>query len=217
MSLPKNKEELRLRDISTTCPYCGYRVTLNPQSDPLHHSDHAYFMASCPNTSRERCGPIFVVYEGLNRYITRVYPIPNSEANSIHESIPEKIREDYAEAKRCANSCCWKGCVVLCRRVVEAIACDKLGGEARREGDGATKRLGKLIELLFDKRFITTDIKETADEIKFLGDYGAHVQDDELDSVSRDEATAVLKLTAQILQSIYISPYETRKLREKRT
>lgn len=216
MALPTTREQINQTcDVSAKCPYCGDRVAIIPLVDPFNHSGHAYFMGLCPNYCRKGCGPVFAVYEELNGYITQIYPSPNDDASRIHQSIPSVIREDYAEAMRCSYVNAYKSCVVMCRRVIEAIACDKLGGEAKREGDGATKRLGKLIELLHDNRFITTDIRDTADAIKYFGDYGAHVQDDGLDSVSRDDAEVIIKLTRQLLNAIYIAPYETKKLRDK--
>jgi hypothetical protein len=217
MTLPRDLEELQRRDTTITCPHCGDRVKLTYFSDFLKHpgGGKISFVAYCPNIERERCDPIFCVYEDLNNEIIRVYPSPGVDANRMHEAIPENMRQDFAEARRCLHCQAFKGCVVMCRRVVDALACDKLGSDAKRD-DGQTKRLTKLIEMLLERGLITKAIKDTADEIRFFGDYGAHTQDDGLDAVSMDDAKTVLTLTYELIKAIYVTPFEAQKLRKKR-
>lgn len=217
MTKPKDKGELSRRNLTIACPHCGDRVSLLPASDPISTSGNGntYFIGICPNYERLFCAPIFCVYEDLNNEIIQYYPVPGSEADNYHTATPLKIREDYAEATRCFYVKSYKGCVVMCRRIVDAVACDQLGAEAKRE-DGQTKRLTKLIEMMQQKGLVTNAIKESADEIRFFGDYGAHTQDDGLDTVSWDDAFAVRQLTLELLKAIYITPYETQRLRRKR-
>jgi hypothetical protein len=66
------------------------------------------------------------------------------------------------------------------------------------------------------KGLVTNAIKETADEVRFFGDYGAHTQDDDLDAVQEDDASAIRQLTFQLLMAIYITPFDTQKLRRRR-
>lgn len=215
MSIRKDgREELKLRNITAQCPYCNCKVRLDPWGDILFINGLYYFIAICPNCYRD-CKPLFAVYEDLNDRIIRLYPLPMGNEDSLHIAIPQNIKSDYAEAIRCQYAEAYKACMVMCRRVIEAIACDKLGEDARRS-DGNTKQLNKLIEELFNQHLITADIKNAALEIKYFGNYGAHVSDDGLDEVSLDDAMAVQNLTGHLLTSIYITPYETQKLRKNR-
>ena len=59
-------------------------------------------------------------------------------------------------------------------------------------------------------------VRESADEIRHFGNYGLHIQDDGLDSVSSEEATDVAEIAWQLLHSLYIAPAKTAELRKKR-
>ena len=214
---PSSVGGLLERNISTECPHCGDTVSLLPQHEPITDvgKDNAYFVALCPNHRRHYCKPILAVYQALNDFIIERYPIPGFEASHIHEAIPKRIREDYAEARRCMFVEAYKGAVALFRRVVEATACDKLGKKARHK-NGTTKKLYELIDLLGSESLITKDVKDAAHEVRLFGNYGVHVQDDGLDEVKRDEARDVREICWQLLHTIYIAPFKTRELRGKR-
>ena len=214
---PDTINELEKRNISTDCPNCRDTVALIPQHNPITDSlnEHSYFVALCPNHKKRHCNPIFAVYEALNDIIDERYPIPSFSASNMHEAIPKSIREDYAEARRCMYVDANKGAVALFRRVVEAIACDKLGDESLNT-KGKTKKLDTLIDLLFSRGIITKNIKDNANEIRLFGNYGAHVQDDGLDKVDRDEAQDVREISWQLLHTIYVAPFTAKNLRDKR-
>lgn len=74
-------------------------------------------MGKCPNTKRSGCKPIFAVYDARNNRIAERYPIASFEPGSMDRSIPEAIRADYAEARRCQYVNAFKGAVALYRRV----------------------------------------------------------------------------------------------------
>ena len=147
--------------------------------------------------------------------IIRRYPIPSLDPSQLNEAIPESIREDYAEAKRCSYAEAYKGAVVMFRRTVEAVACDKLGDRAK-DNKGRTQKLHRLIDRLHEAGFITKDMQESAHEIRYFGNYGAHIQDDGLDLVSSEEVEDVREVTWQLLYTIYVAPNATQRLREKR-
>ena len=214
---PSSIKGLLERNISTECPHCGDTVSLLPQHEPITDvgKEHAYFVALCPNHKRHYCKPLFAVYEALNDYISARYPIPGFEASHVHEAVPFGIREDYAEARRCLYAEAYKGAVALFRRVVEATACDKLGKKAKNK-DGDTKKLYELIDLLGSEGLITKDIKDAAHEIRFFGNYGVHVQDDGLDKIEWREARDVREICWQLLYTIYVAPFKTQELRDKR-
>jgi hypothetical protein len=213
---PDSIDELRERNISTECPHCGDTVALVPAHKPVNTSDHSYFVALCPNHGRRYCKLIFAVYQPLNDYIQERYPIPSFKASSMHEAIPEGIRDDYAEGARCMYMESCKAVVTMCRRVVEALACDKLGAKAK-DAKGNPRKLYELIDLLNADGLITKDLKDSAHELRHFGNYGAHVQDDGLDRVEPQEARDVREITWQLLYSIYVAPFKTDELRKART
>jgi|RhiMetdeSRZDD1v2_1073273.scaffolds.fasta_scaffold19386_5 Domain of unknown function (DUF4145) len=212
---PQLIEDLQARNISTECPHCGDTVALIPAHKPINTSNHSYFVALCPNHKRRFCKPIFAVYQPLNDYIEERYPIPTFDAARMNKAIPEAIREDYAEGARCLYVDSNKAVVVMCRRVLEAVASDKLGTKAK-DAKSNTLKLHALIDLLHAEGFITKDLKETAHEIRQFGNYGAHVQDDGLDKVRREEAKNAREVTWQFLYSIYVAPAKTEELRKAR-
>ncbi len=196
-------------ELDLHCPRCGHLVRAIPQTQPIYHisetSDtHAYLVVRCP---RHLCALAFVIYDRLNRCVDRVFPYPDCRASDFHESIPENIREDFAEARKCWFAGSNKGVVVLCRRVMQLIAIDK-----GAEGD----KLIDQIDSLFSKGLITKSLHDAAHEIRYFGNFGAHPRNDGLDNISNDDTKIVTRLTNQFLTDLYIRPFETGKLTEKR-
>lgn len=212
---PESIEQLQERNISTKCPYCGDMVSLIPVHKPVNSYDNSYFVALCPNHKRQHCKPIFALYQPLNDFIQERYPIPTFNASGIPKAIPEPIREDYAEGVRCLFVASHKAVVVMCRRVLEAVVCDKLGSKAK-DTKGNPFKLHTLIDLLHTDGFITKDLKDSAHEIRHFGNYGAHVQDDGLDEVTRQEAQNTREIAWQFLYAIYVAPAKTEELRSAR-
>jgi Domain of unknown function (DUF4145) len=212
---PDSIDKLQNCNISTECPHCGDTVALIPVHKPVNTHDHSYFVALCPNHKRRYCKPIFAVYQPLNDFIQERYPIPSFNASSLHNAIPAGIREDYAEGARCMYVESYKAAVAMCRRVTEALACDKLGAKAK-DTKGNTRKLFELIDLLHGEGLITKDIKDSAHELRHFGNYGAHVQDDGLDKVDLEEAKNVREITWQLLYAIYVAPFKTDELRKAR-
>jgi hypothetical protein len=196
-------------ELDLHCPECGHLVRATPVAGPVcliaEYSDtNAYLICRCP---RRTCDPMFVVYDRLNGYVTRVYPYPNTRADGFHKAIPAAIREDWAEAHRCFNGEGYRGTVAMCRRAMQSIAQDK-----GASGD----KLHQQIDDLFAKQLITKSLHDVAHEIRHFGNFGAHPRDDGLDNIGRDDALAVMRLTGQFLTDLYIRPYETAELTKKR-
>lgn len=212
---PQSIEELQARNVSTECPNCGDTVALIPVHKPISDHDYSYFVALCPNHKRQFCKPIFAVYQTLNDRIQDSYPIPSFEASRMNKAIPEVIREDFAEGARCSYVDSHKAVVVMCRRVLEAVAADKLGTKTN-DAKGNTLKLHALIDLLGAEGLITKDLKDSAHEIRQFGNYGAHAQDDGLDKVTRQEARDAREITWQFLSAIYVVPAKTDELRKSR-
>jgi hypothetical protein len=197
------------------CPHCGSDIIAEPVSEPVENDGYYYFVAICPHHRDYGmfCKPFFAVYQRLNNYIIEKYPYPKSKSDDFHISIPKNIREDYAESIRCLYINAYKGTVSLSRRVVEAIAYDKLKDKVKNLDK---MKLWEMIDALKECGFITESIRESAHEIRHFGNHGAHFQDDGLDVVNRDDANEIKNFTGQLLDAIYIMPFKTNELKKKR-
>jgi len=205
-------------NFTAQCPYCGDTVTLNIRDKPIAEADTRwFFLADCPNARRfHRCKPIFAVYDSLNHRILRLYPSAADEGRGYHDSIPLSIRDDVAEATRAESAECFRASATMLRRALEGVAVDQLGEDAK-DKNGWTKRLNVLIDLLASRSLITKSLQVSAQEIRYLGNYGAHPIEDGLDDIRREDVRAVRELAGQILQSIYIGPAKAKALKERRT
>jgi hypothetical protein len=189
------------------CPRCGHLVHALPQTPAVYHTSadtDAYLIARRP---RNLCDVFFVIYDRLNKRVRRIYPFPDTKPRDLHSAIPEAIRKDFSEARRCWFNDANKGVVVMCRRVMQHIAADK----------GSTgSRLIDQIDALHSSGLITQSLHEAAHEIRHFGNFGAHPRDDGLDDITEDDANIILKLTNQFLVDLYVRPHETSQLTAKR-
>ena len=215
---PDSIEELKRRNLSVECPYCHMDIIAEPVTEPVVKSDYVYFVALCPHHKDygRYCKPFFLVYQPLNDCITERYPLPKYQWATYHESIPDNIRQDYAESMKCLGATAYKATVALCRRTIEAVCWNKIGDDIKKEFKEKDIKLWMLIDKLKEKGLITEDLRQTAHEIRHLGNYGAHFQDDELDTVKIDEAREIQEFVGHLLSNLYITPYKTTKRREQR-
>jgi len=200
-------------NLSYFCRGCKETVRGIPLTEPVYHiskyDDDPWLIVRCPN---RLCELSFVVYNRLNDRIYEVYPLPGFDAGNYHKAIPEKVREDIAEADRCFYASAYRGTVVMLRRAVQNIVLDKIKDKAI-----VKKKLWEQIDALLTEGYITKHLKDTAHEIRHFGNFGAHPSEDTLEKTTREEAKIVSSLTHDLLRTIYISPYETKELKEKRT
>lgn len=194
------------------CRGCHQKVRGIPLTSPQYHisafHDDPWIICRCPT---HLCELSFVIYDKLNDRVSRVYPLPNFEPDNYHKAIPAKVREDLAEADRCWHAYAYKAAVCMNRRAIQRIVLDKIKDKSVKD-----KKLYEQIDELYNAGFITKHLKETADEIRHFGNFGAHPSDDKLDNTTQDEAKIVDNLTWDIVKTIYITPYQTDKLKSKR-
>lgn len=207
-------EPLDIKSINLTyyCRKCKQRVRGIPESNPVYHisefDDNPWIICRCPN---HLCDLTFVIYDRLNDRVFSSYPLPYSSADEYHESIPENIREDLAEADRCYNADAYRSTVVMLRRAVQSIVLDKISDPNIKK-----KKLWEQIDALFNEGYITKHLRDTAHEVRHFGNFGAHPTDDELNNTTREDAEMVDRLTHDLIRAIYVTPYETEKLKSKR-
>lgn len=200
-------------NLSYFCRHCKQKVRGTPLTDPQFHispiSDtKAWFIVKCPT---KLCELSFVIYDKLNDRVQAVYPYPTFNAEDYHDSIPDKVREDLAEAERCFYADAYKGTVTMYRRAIQNIVLHKIKDPAIKQ-----KKLLEQIDELLKSGLITKDLQATAHEIRHFGNFGAHPSDDALDNTSREDAEIIGQLAFDLVRTIYITPDETAKLKAKR-
>lgn len=127
---------------------------------------------------------------------------------SVDSRVPKGIADDFIEAARDYNIASYKSSAVMARRTIQKM-CLNLG---------ATKgeKLHKQIDELKTNGKLHSDLADIATEIRFLGNDGAHPEDDGLDEVSPEDAKEILDFTAELLDDLYVRPEKVAAMKKKR-
>ncbi len=212
-------EPIDIKDINLTyfCRGCKQKVRGIPLTNPQYHispfDDDPWIVCRCPTRA---CELSFIIYNRLNDFVSHVYPLPYFSAEHYHEAIPKNVREDLAEADRCFYAQAYRAAVVMHRRAIQNTILDKISDKSIPDETVRDKKLWEQIDALFVNGLITKDLKETAHEIRYFGNFGAHPQDDELDNTTREDVEIIDRLTFDLMRTIYITPFETKKMKSKR-
>ena len=216
---------------SWQCPYCGYRQistenNRNPyyvfaNSSELFDKECWVLTTTCLNPECKKVklrvvlGDIkgdYARYE--NEYVeddnsTKVWDLlPGSMAKPQPEYIPEPIRNDYEEACKIANLSP-KAAATLARRCLQGMIRDFC--EIKKE------TLYQEIEEL-KKKFnnnaapqgVTTESIEAIDNVRKMGNIGAHMEfkDDVVVNIDPKEATMLIGLIDMLFKEWYIARHE---------
>lgn len=197
------------RGVSIFCPYCHRHTSLEPApveveagfGERIHVAavweqsyDSKWWIGVCNYCNQ----PVLVQNDAV-----MVYPQPLPSPTD--PNIPEEIRTDLDEAKRCFSVSSWRAAAVMARRAMQSAAIEK----------GATTK-GRLVEQiaqLADAGKITVDLKEWADAVRWVGNDAAHPAGE---AVSREDAEQVLNLAEQFLHVLYVAPAIAKNLRNKK-
>lgn len=194
------------------CPHCGNVVPLRTvadthtgynQSDELPDPLYAFVICRCETCEKA----VFVKYNHVEGRIAEAYPYSNVSPDSFESEIPEKVRDDLANAMRCFYAQSYKGSVAMNRRAFQNIAKDwKIKARDIKDEIAEMLSLG----------LITRALASAAQEIRQFGAYGAHPQDDELDGVDDRFAIKIIELMRQFTQHLYVMPQITGELAKMR-
>ena len=110
-----------------------------------------------------------------------------------HE-VPTEILLDLAEAAVDLGVNCFKSCVVMCRRCLQAVLLER---------GVADDSLAKMIDDARGRDIFDERLYQTARAIGFFGNSGAHPLDPELRKVEQLDASLALQVTKRFLQTIY--------------
>jgi len=213
------KEILLNKDnIKGNCPYCGNNVIFTWINPYINNNERSYILennsgitfdkknfswAMCLCPECDKC--ILVKMECdrtdiIQRYSPEILPSPFPKKSS--EEIPEDIRQDFDEAKRCFSVDCYNASSIMTRKSIEKTLLE--------QGASKNKNLKEKIDELVSNQKLTKDIGDFAHTIRFVGNDGAH--DDE--KISQLDAKETLELAEQIFQSLYINPARNKRLRK---
>lgn len=131
--------------------------------------------------------------------------LPERFSGKAYPDVPAHIASAASEAHTCFSAQAYRGAIMLARAVVEATAKDK---------GAKTGTLAAKIEKLRDEGHIRELVKDTADEIRYMGNDMAH--GDFIDPVTSEEAEDVLTFMAEVLDEVYQAPARLNAQRSKR-
>lgn len=192
--------QFRIEFVPFECPFCDHKSTFKTLREWTVAND-AYLIMCCPNPECSR--KVFVHYDVLEAKIINIYPKSVPECD---ERIPEKIRNDFLEAKRCLGAKAYKGTVVMCRRALQNSAIKK----------GAKKKyLFDQLNELGSKKTISKELQRLGHSIRSIGKYGAHPKEDELDKVTEGDAKEILDFLGYFLEYVFVMPKRVEELESK--
>jgi hypothetical protein len=134
---------------------------------------------------------------------------PPPASTDLDEAIPLALRDCYAEGMRALAAQAPRAAVVMLRRTVEALVRDR-GSETAQAALDAN--LAKALQVMADEHTLDATLAEWANEIRLLGNVGAHF--DPIRDVDLAEAQDLGKLTRQLLHYVYELPATIRRKRK---
>lgn len=203
-----------------TCPHCDTQSYFHPVATHIEstggHAQRGVSAAKCQNCKK------FVLVQGSRGsantafVLDAVYPLGRPK-DAVDPTVPVAIGADFSEALRCQWIKAHKGCVVLCRRAVQASAL--VSGAPRNQ------RLDKQIDWLFAQGKITEALKDFAHEVRLTGNVGAHPdrdsgqqtdqlaqppngypETDDLEDVTPKNADDIVEFTREYLHHVHVMP-----------
>jgi hypothetical protein len=126
---------------------------------------------------------------------------PGQSPRTLHESVPEGIRNLYEEASLCENAVALRGAGVLYRAAVEELVKD--------QGATGPNLLSKIDSL---KGKLAEELVEDFHEARLLGNDSIHAGI----TYSAEEVADVADLIVEAVTTIYVQPEEKRAMRVAR-
>lgn len=193
-----NDRSHSLKSVSVFCPHCRSHTALSvapAKKDPFKITRDAvsavwttptgdsWWIGICNACSH----PSLVLNHGQT-----IYPQP--APSPTDPRVPEELRVDLDEAKRCISVDCFKAASIMARRVVESALIKK----------GAKKReLRAQVEELLEQSIITHDIAAWATAVRWIGNDAAHPQKT---AVSKQDASDCLQLAEELVHILFVTP-----------
>lgn len=194
-----------IENVMGKCPFCNREVaftwvetssssdetgSITPYQSIYKNDTGIWALGECP--SCKKCVTLHFTSSGPHPTV-EIFPRPMPQEPD--ESIPNMIRKDLFEARKCLSVGAFRATVTMCRRTLQSAFIDK----------GAEKNtpLYKQIDELKEKGIITEEMQKWADSVRWVGNDGAHPENPE---VTGEDAEEILKLTEAMMEILYILP-----------
>jgi hypothetical protein len=152
-----------------------------------------------------RCGFVVLIettedfVEGKGSYtIKDSYP---KKTATVDPSVPKEMAADYLEAYRCFSVAAWHGCAVMVRRCIHQVV------EHFKAQPGGS--LYSQIEDLKNRHLIFPVLAELAQQVRVLGNHGAHPYDTKgnlLTELEMEDARSALDFCDAIFDQLFVTP-----------
>ncbi|MER7744942.1 DUF4145 domain-containing protein [Streptomyces bacillaris] len=188
-------------DVLVNCPHCekpALASVLGEASDYSCDDGPPYLLELV------RCGkcqkPYLTVEEdygdGWDGEPGVLWP-PQQRPLSVH--VPGELQRVHSEARRCFSAKAYTATAVMVRRVLEAVCVDQ--GMVSEATGRRPKPLFKMLEEMRDQGKIDGRLFEWAQELRSLGNQGAHYSST---LVTREDAADGLALAEALLDYLYV-------------
>jgi Domain of unknown function (DUF4145) len=123
----------------------------------------------------------------------------------LNKAVPESLRLEHNEARRCFRSGAYTAAVVMVRRTLEGVCAEH----------GITvKNLVRGLEQMKREKLIDDRLFEWAQELRVLGNEGAHFTGNR---VSRRDAEDAVAMAEAILDYLYVFSAKFNEFKQRRT
>lgn len=208
-------------DFIDTCPHCSTKAHLEMMDNYHHLADRGdqynYVIFRC-----KPCKKLSVrvysskqnPYSGgqnlsMEKWVAKFPSIDTTPSEKFTTYVSADVLSDYEEGLICLSAGAEKAAVSMFRRAMQDAMIDL----------GANQKLD-LIEQIKAVPTLTEDIKDWAHNVRILGNWGAHPQDDLLRDVTPELAQEVRELLEEFMNYVYVMPGKVaaaRKRYEKKT
>jgi hypothetical protein len=113
----------------------------------------------------------------------------------LPENLPSEALKDMVEASKCIDVEASRAGATMVRRALEQVLIDK--------GADRNKDLYEQIDELKNKKQLTAYETSLAHGIRYLGNFGAHPEDDQLKDVNLDDAKLAFQIVSKIMRQLY--------------
>ncbi len=174
------------------CPRCQRGMQLKEDgsySEPQHlPTDPPSRLVFGHCIQCDQPGIVRVTEDGFDEYSQQLFPRQMKHAEF---PLPPKVKESYEEAVLCHEAGAWLATSVMVRRTLEAVG---------RQFDPTAKRPVEGMKAMKDQGVISEELYQWGEELRFLGNIGAHPTDDVITSQDAQEA---IDLARAIIETIY--------------
>jgi hypothetical protein len=143
---------------------------------------------------------IFGGFENENYY--RLWP-PHSR--HLGFDLPKIVQQSYNEAVKCETAKAYLAAVVMVRRALEAVT---------KEHEPTARSLHTGLQAMFSRGLVSKEISDWGNELRVIGNLGAHATEEKVD---RQDAVEAIDFLQAILEILYDLRPKFERMRARRS